>query len=715
MKKRVVSLSLALLMTLGLLPSAAFAAGKEDQPERGVLSYEEFISPQYEDAQSFSEDLAAVKKNGKWGYIDEENKTVIPFQYAYAWPFNEGKAIVCKEVKTLSDAPNEKEETNSKVYSAYSMLELGFIDKAGTYTPFTYEDVVYSNETYEYESVMTPLTWEYYTYTYTSYEYDWESQKYTDKVSYSFVSSNIERPEDEDEEFWEPLDRPEDIHDLIFHNGAAVIDEMIFDAAGKQIVIHSDDGEDYNDYRVVGALNEGLIPIQYGWEWYWAAYADATGKIVWDAQDMPGTPVDGWDESAKEGKRIYYTAGFDQGLTPVSRVTDFPVMYQGEDGYSSVDYWDNTTEGIGFIDRSFNWVIQPQYANYIYNGNFNGKQQLFGDTGLAIMSNQNELYGAIDKKGNTVIPFEYELLFSVDNGLMACKKDGKWGYIDAATLEVVIPLQYDRASSFGGDLAAAVVVQGDKTFLIDRNGEAIPGGDKINRDTYFRDFSDSNWIVSSPREYVVNNVNGKYGFGKLTYLPPLPQAEEMHDWAYAEVTAAIEEELVPVYLQNLYLQDITRGEFCDLVMQAVTQVLDMETGELVKARTGKELSQFVQAYPFTDTTDENAIAANALGIITGRGEGIFDPYATISRQEAATMLTRAAKVLNMDTAQPQSSAFADREALPAWALEAVDYISQIGVMNGTGDNSFSPLGSYTREQSFITIYRLFQAQQKDAQ
>ncbi|MBP3319638.1 MAG: WG repeat-containing protein, partial [Ruminiclostridium sp.] len=118
MKKRIVSLSLALLMTLGLLPSAAFAAGKEDQPQRGVLSYEEFIRPQYEDAQSFSEDLAAVKKNGKWGYINEENKTVIPFQYAYAWPFNEGKAVVCKEVKTLTDAPNEKEESYSKVYSA---------------------------------------------------------------------------------------------------------------------------------------------------------------------------------------------------------------------------------------------------------------------------------------------------------------------------------------------------------------------------------------------------------------------------------------------------------------------------------------------------------------------------------------------------------------------------------------------------------------------
>ncbi len=30
-------------------------------------------------------------------------------------------------------------------------------------------------------------------------------------------------------------------------------------------------------------------------------------------------------------------------------------------------------------------------------------------------------------------------------------------------------------------------------------------------------------------------------------------------------------------------------------------------------------------------------------------------------------------------------------------------------MGGTGNNTFSPTGTYTREQSYVTIYRLFQA------
>ena len=90
--KRMSAAGLALCLTLSLAPGA-LAAG-EDAPERGVLPYSEFIAPKYEDASAFYEGLAAVKQNGKWGYIDETGKTVIPFQYDLALQFSEGKAVV---------------------------------------------------------------------------------------------------------------------------------------------------------------------------------------------------------------------------------------------------------------------------------------------------------------------------------------------------------------------------------------------------------------------------------------------------------------------------------------------------------------------------------------------------------------------------------------------------------------------------------------------
>lgn len=53
----------------------------------------------YEDALEFSEGLAAVKLNGKYGYIDRAGKEVIPFQYDDAELFSEGMAPVSNEDK----------------------------------------------------------------------------------------------------------------------------------------------------------------------------------------------------------------------------------------------------------------------------------------------------------------------------------------------------------------------------------------------------------------------------------------------------------------------------------------------------------------------------------------------------------------------------------------------------------------------------------------
>jgi hypothetical protein len=339
----------------------------------------------------------------------------------------------------------------------------------------------------------------------------------------------------------------------------------------------------------------------------------------------------------------------------------------------------------------------------------NTAYQVFGETGLAMVQNTNGKWGAIDKTGKTVIPFQYDNFYPYYFGLAAFSQNGKWGYLDAQG-NVAIPAQYAVASGFGDD-GYAVAYDGQKAFLIDTKGNAIPGADTLDPDTYFvyDGEDDDTPLVYTPGEYVVIQANGKYGYGHVEYQPALPDAGQMDNWAYPEVTAAIQEDLVPNYLQNLYLNNITRDEFCDLVIQAIEQVLGQDIEDVVKAQTGKDLSTFRKAYPFVDTTSSNVIAANALGIVTGRGGGIFDPYATITRQEAAAFLMRSAKVLGMDTSQVTAAGFTDSGDVGVWFTDAVNFVYQINVMSGTGNNSFSPLGTYNREQSFVTIYRLFQA------
>ncbi|MFR3329819.1 MAG: WG repeat-containing protein [Odoribacter splanchnicus] len=68
----------------------------------------------YEDARSFSEGLAAVRRNKKWGYINTNGKEVIECEYIMANDFNEGMACVkelngwgaidtcgCKKISTI--------------------------------------------------------------------------------------------------------------------------------------------------------------------------------------------------------------------------------------------------------------------------------------------------------------------------------------------------------------------------------------------------------------------------------------------------------------------------------------------------------------------------------------------------------------------------------------------------------------------------------------
>ena len=383
---------------------------------------------------------------------------------------------------------------------------------------------------------------------------------------------------------------------------------------------------------------------------------------------------------------------FNQGLAPVCICrTDF-------------ETWE-VTRRWGFVDTSGRFVISPAYSDFRVSDVY-GDYEIFGVTGLAMVENTAGKWGAIDKSGKTVIPFDYEHLYTYSFGLLAFQQNGKWGYMDE-DLNVVIPPQYVDTTGFSSN-GYAVVYDGSKASLIDSKGNPIPGSDQLDPSTYFVGEEGSK-VVYTPDEYVVIQENGKYGYGHIEYLPPLPDQSEMSSWAYTEVTAAIEENLVPTYLQNLYLNNITRDEFCDLTIQALEEVLDKDIADIVKEQTGKDLYTWINEYPFKDTTNSNAIAAYALGIVSGRGGGVFDPYATITRQEAAAFLMRSAKVLGMDTSKVESATFADSDKVGVWFTDAVNFVYQINVMSGTGNNTFSPLGTYTREQSYVTIYRLFQA------
>ena len=114
--------------------------------------------------------------------------------------------------------------------------------------------------------------------------------------------------------------------------------------------------------------------------------------------------------------------------------------------------------------------------------------------------------------------------------------------------------------------------------------------------------------------------------------------------------------------------------------------------------------------PFTDvTTNDRPILALYLnGVVNGTNADstTFSPEATITRQEAATMLYRLCKALDYQFPR-QGASFADDGDIADWAREAVGAVAAAGIMNGVGDDLFDPQGLYTYEQSALTMVRVY--------
>jgi hypothetical protein len=172
-------------------------------------------------------------------------------------------------------------------------------------------------------------------------------------------------------------------------------------------------------------------------------------------------------------------------------------------------------------------------------------------------------------------------------------------------------------------------------------------------------------------------------------------ADEPSGWAKAEVEKAIGTGLIKEELQNNYRANITRKDFCAMIMTLIYKQSEEATREIV-------LTENV----FEDTAADEVLAAYALGIVEGKAAGIFDPEGAILRQEAAAMLTRTAKVLEMDISA-NVPYFADTDKISGYAKESVDFVYKTGIMKGTGGGMFSPAGLYTREQAYMTALRLY--------
>jgi hypothetical protein len=170
------------------------------------------------------------------------------------------------------------------------------------------------------------------------------------------------------------------------------------------------------------------------------------------------------------------------------------------------------------------------------------------------------------------------------------------------------------------------------------------------------------------------------------------------DWAKEAIKNAINNGYVPPDLQSNYKNVISRQEFCRMAVEYMEFVLGKDVDTIL---TEKGLSR--NPNPFSDTSDPFILAAYALKITNGTSADTFTPNGEFSREQAATMIMNTCRAMGADVNNPPASGFADINATSSWAVNGVNFCYANKIMNGVGDNMFSPKATYTREQSIMTF------------
>lgn len=97
--------------------------------------------------------------------------------------------------------------------------------------------------------------------------------------------------------------------------------------------------------------------------------------------------------------------------------------------------------------------------------------------------------------------------------------------------------------------------------------------------------------------------------------------------------------------------------------------------------------------------------AAELNIVKGITNSHFGSGEYVTRQDAATIISRAFDACGKSIANNGELSFEDSDEISDYAKAAVSSLCGIGVLNGTGDNHFEPARNLNRAEAAVIVYR----------
>lgn len=384
MKKENLKKGIAILIILTMSVFLLAGCGNTNEDERTYVTKEGDLTIELDNALPFSEGLAPVCKDDKWGFIDKTGKVVIDYQFDAAASFSDGMALVAKNDKTgfidktgnividckYDDAGEEGFQNG--VARVYLDKEWGVINKEGKIVvPFGkyYKIKAFKNGIAEVESETSR--------TYTS------ETGFIDSEGNEIVKMDLDN-----------------LGLQYFSEGLAVKSNAKYNSSTLSSTKYGYVDENLNmvieqKYASAGAFSEGLAPVSEDGEK--VGYIDKEGNLVIDYQFDNATGfsngyaiVHNGDKCGvidKQGNLVVdykydYIMPFSEGLAAF--VPDLSV--------------DEDEQKVGYINTKGEVVVEPIYDAKAFVakgfGNFS--------EGLALVSKNGKL-GYINYEGKTII------------------------------------------------------------------------------------------------------------------------------------------------------------------------------------------------------------------------------------------------------------------------------------------------------------------------
>ncbi len=175
-------------------------------------------------------------------------------------------------------------------------------------------------------------------------------------------------------------------------------------------------------------------------------------------------------------------------------------------------------------------------------------------------------------------------------------------------------------------------------------------------------------------------------------------------WAKSAIKTAAAKNLVPYEFTNKYTNNITREQMAVLIANLIAVAGNYKDMDAYMNATG---SVYLTGN-FADCKgrDEAIDQLYALGIVNGISDTAFNPDGSITRQEAAALLVRAAgQYMYIDTKYKQKTA--DNSKIASWASFYVRWNMDNGILTADDSNMFYPTDKLTVQQAITATSRIY--------